>query len=141
MNTMKIKRVGHSAIIPRKEHETDSGFDLFTSEQLTIPPHETGIAKTGIAIQLPTGYEMMIRPRSGISTKTPIRVIIGTIDSGYTGEIGIIVDNPTDSRMVIERGTKLAQGVVQYLPEINPMVVYDFDETERGSSGFGSSGV
>ena len=136
----QVKRLHRNAVMPHKAHDTDSGFDLYTTERLEIPASSTGIAKTGIAVQLPPHHEMVIRPRSGISTKTPIRVIIGTIDSGYTGEIGIIVDNPTDYRMVIEAGTKLAQGVIQYVPDMEPVLVDELGETNRGSNGYGSTG-
>lgn len=140
MLEMKIKRLHLDAINPHKAHESDSGFDLYTCEALQIEPYSTGIAKTGIALQLPQGYEMMIRPRSGVSVNTPSRVIIGTIDSGYTGEIGIIVDNPTDKTMVIVSGTKLAQGIVQQLPTVTTTIVQEFDSTDRGASGYGSTG-
>lgn len=137
---MKVQLLHDDAVVPVKAHETDSGYDLYTTEAITIEPHSSGIAPTGIAIQLPMGYEMMIRPRSGISVKTPMRVIVGTIDAGYTGEIGIIVDNPTSARMTIAKGTKLAQGVIQAVPQLGIKVVGTLSDTDRGSGGYGSTG-
>lgn len=139
-NELRVKLLHDDAVIPVKAHATDSGYDLYTCSETVIEPQSSGIAKTGIAIQLPFGYEFVVRPRSGISTKTPIRVIIGTVDCGYTGEIGIIVDNPTNARMVIAKGTKLAQGVIQIVPQMPVVIVDELDDTKRGSGGFGSTG-
>src|SRR5690625_7635702 len=88
-----FKRLTEDAILPVKAHPTDSGFDLFTSEFDYIKCGYTKVVKTGIAIKLPPGYEAQVRPRSGVTSKTKLRVQLGTIDNEYTGEIGIIVDN------------------------------------------------
>jgi len=88
-----FKRLTDDAIIPTKAHPTDSGFDLYASEDVIIEPGETKIIPTGIAAELPAGYEAQVRPRSGVTAKTKLRVQIGTIDNGYAGEIGVIVDN------------------------------------------------
>src|SRR5690625_3792789 len=88
-----FKRLNDSATIPTKAHPTDSGFDLYASEDVIIEPGETAVVPTGIAVKLPEGYEAQVRPRSGVTAKTKLRVQIGTIDNGYAGEIGVIVDN------------------------------------------------
>src|SRR5699024_3133473 len=88
-----FKRLSDEATIPTKVHPTDSGFDLYASEDVIIEPGETAIVPTGIAVELPKGFEAQIRPRSGVTAKTKLRVQLGTIDNGYTGEIGVIVDN------------------------------------------------
>src|SRR5699024_5645455 len=88
-----FKRLSSDAVIPTKAHASDSGFDLYASEDVIIEPGETVIVPTGIAIELPPGYEAQVRPRSGVTAKTKLRVQLGTIDNGYTGEIGVIVDN------------------------------------------------
>ncbi|MEW4281789.1 dUTP diphosphatase [Priestia megaterium] len=90
---VKIKRLSEDAVIPKYAHEGDAGFDIVASEDVIIEPGETKIVPTGLAIALPPGYEAQIRPRSGITVKTKLRVQLGTIDAGYNGEIGIIVDN------------------------------------------------
>jgi dUTP pyrophosphatase len=90
---VKIKRLSEDAVIPKYAHEFDAGFDLVAAEDVIIEPGETKIVPTGLAIALPPGYEAQIRPRSGITVKTKLRVQLGTIDAGYNGEIGIIVDN------------------------------------------------
>ncbi|WP_244513536.1 dUTP diphosphatase [Oceanobacillus limi] len=93
---VKVKRIHSDAVIPTKAHDGDAGFDLFAVEDVIIEPNGTALVKTGIAVELPEGYEMQIRPRSGITLKTKLRVQFGTVDSTYRGEIGVIVDNITD---------------------------------------------
>lgn len=88
-----VKKLTDDAIVPFKAHPTDSGFDLFANEDVVIAPGETKIIKTGIAIQLPAGHEGQIRNKSGITSKTKLRVQLGTIDEPYRGELGVIVDN------------------------------------------------
>lgn len=88
-----FKRLNEDAVIPTKAHATDSGFDLVASADVIIEPGETAVVPTGIAVQLPVGYEAAVRPRSGVTSKTKLRVQLGTIDNGYAGEIGVIVDN------------------------------------------------
>src|SRR5699024_11703840 len=88
-----FKRLTKDAIIPTKAHASDSGFDIAASEDVIIEPGETAVVKTGIAVELPPGYEAQVRPRSGVTAKTELRVQIGTSDYGYAGEIGVIVDN------------------------------------------------
>ena len=89
---LQIKRLTETAILPVKAHATDSGFDLFADEDVIIEPGETAVIKTGIAIALPPNHEAQIRPKSGVTSKTDLRVQLGTVDEAYRGEIGIIVD-------------------------------------------------
>ena len=90
---LQVKRLSSEAILPTKAHATDSGFDLYAADDIYIKPGETVIVPTDIAIKLPEGYEAQVRPRSGITSKTKLRVQLGTIDNDYTGGIGVIVDN------------------------------------------------
>jgi len=166
----KTKKVGfkqltEDAIIPTREHSTDSGFDLYANEDVIIYPGGTQIISTGIAVQLPEGCEATVRPRSGITSKTKLRVQLGTIDNGYAGDIGVIVDNTETytgpgegyyqtvgggrvegdcyykGAYLIKKGDKIAQLVVQFLPKTEGVEVDDLSKTERGGKGFGSSGV
>jgi dUTP pyrophosphatase len=99
---VKIKRLHDAAVIPQYAREGDAGFDLVAVEDTVIEPGETKIVPTGIAVSLPPGYEAQIRPRSGITVKTKLRVQLGTIDSGYVGEIGVIVDNISQMKYNVE---------------------------------------
>ena len=89
---VKIKR---KPGVPMPAYATDgsAGFDLVAAEDVLISPGETVIVPTGLSVELPDGYEMQVRPRSGISVKTKLRVQLGTVDSDFRGEIGVIVDN------------------------------------------------
>lgn len=160
-----FKRLSDSAVIPAKAHASDSGFDLVASEDVIIEPGETAVVPTGIAVSLPSGYEAQVRPRSGVTAKTKLRVQLGTIDNGYNGEIGVIVDNinvynkdspdmaqgisegynwgypARNGSYVIRKGDRIAQLVVQPLPAVEAIEVSDVEETERGVGGFGSTGV
>jgi len=93
LNKIGFKRLNDDATLPTKAHPTDSGFDLYASEDVIIEPGETEVVPTGIAVELPKGFEAQVRPRSGVTAKTKLRVQLGTIDNGYKGEIGVIVDN------------------------------------------------
>ena len=163
-----FKRLNDDAIIPTKAHPTDSGFDLYASEDVIINPGETTVVPTGIAVELPPGYEATVRPRSGITAKTKLRVQLGTIDNEYRGEIGVIVDNISeasneadygyyrlngdywiDHRVKAEKGSylirkheRIAQLVIQPLPAVEAYELEgELKETDRGEGGFGSSGV
>ena len=140
MNNLNIKLLSDNATTPTRANPTDSGLDLYVSETVSIPPKTTKIVKTDIAIELPVGYEGQVRPRSGISLKTKLRVALGTIDQTYHKEIGIITDNISDKPIVVQKGQRLAQLViapVQY-PDVN--VVKEF-KYESDRSGYGSTGI
>ena len=156
-----FKRLTDDAVLPVRAHYSDSGFDLFANEDVVIQPGETEVIKTGIAVHLPEGYEAQVRPRSGVTSKTKLRVQLGTIDNDYTGQIGILVDNIERSttmagmnvdgsinedikykygRYAIRKGDKLAQLVIQELPPVHAYEIEELPTTPRGSNGFGSSG-
>lgn len=90
---LKVKKIHPDAVIPKYAQQGDSGFDLVAVEDVIIEPGETKLIKTGLAFDIPKGYEIQVRPRSGITLKTKLRVQLGTIDSNYRGEVGVIVDN------------------------------------------------
>jgi dUTP pyrophosphatase len=117
------------------------GYDLFSNEDVTIQAKKTHIVKTGVYVELPDGVEMQIRPRSGLSVKHDILTILGTIDSDYRGEIGVIIKNIGDSDFVVKKGDRIAQSVfaIVELPEL--LTVDAISETKRGSGGFGSTGI
>lgn len=136
-----IKKLTEDAIVPFKANPSDSGFDIFANDEFIIESGCTSIVSTGIAIQLPVGHEAQIRPRSGITAKTKLRVQLGTIDESYRGEIGIIVDNIGQEMIVINNGMKLAQLVIRPVSHPSVLIVDDLNETDRGNDGFGSTGV
>lgn len=118
-------------------------FDLAASEAKTISANTTVIVPTGIKVAVPFGYEMEIRPRSGASLKTALRVANspGTIDSDYRGEVGIIITNTSKVDLDIKKGDRIAQGCIKEVIQADFDVVNKLSETDRGEGGFGSTGV
>jgi dUTP pyrophosphatase len=90
---VRIKRLNENAIIPQYAHDYDAGVDLVATEDVVVEPGDTIKVPTGIAVSIPPGYEATVRPRSGITLNTKLRVQLGTIDAGYNGELGVVVDN------------------------------------------------
>ena len=139
MSILPIKLLSENAILPTRANPTDSGLDLYVAEDTTIPAHSTVVVPTHIAIDLAYGYEAQVRPRSGNSLKTKLRVALGTIDHTYNKEIGIITDNIGDETIVVKAGTRLAQLVIAPVMLPEPTEVQEFDdESERGA--YGSTG-
>lgn len=139
---LKIKQLHPLATIPTYAHPGDAGLDLFAIESQEILPGETQLIKTGIAIALPSGYEAQIRPRSGLALKHSLSVLNspGTIDTGYRGEIGIILINHGKKTFKVVPKMKVAQMVVTSFIQAKVIAVKEFDPTSRGSKGFGSTG-
>ncbi|PRT14045.1 dUTP diphosphatase [Bacillus toyonensis] len=143
---VKIKRV-KDVKLPKYAKPGDSGFDLVAAEDTVIWPGETKVVQTGLAFEIPPGYELQVRPRSGMTRNTKLRVALGTVDSGYRGEVGVLVDNteiPISLNMkahVIERGTRIAQGVIAPVETAHFVEVNELSHSERGQNGFGSSGI
>lgn len=153
-----VKKIHDDAIIPEFAHVTDSGADLYTSKDLSLAPRQKGIAPTGICVALPPGFGATIRNKSGNTVKgvsckikvneeellasgrVDVTVYLGTIDNAYRGEIGIMVRNDSDFPIVIPKGTKLAQLVLEKIYQCDFEEVDSLDETDRGEGGFGSTG-
>jgi len=136
---LNIKRLSDNAILPKRANEFDSGLDLYASEDVTVKAGKTLIIPTDIAIELPIGYEAQVRPRSGMSVKTKLRVVLGTIDRTYHDRIGIIADNIGTQPYEVKKGDRVAQLVIA--PVVYPAAqeVKEFSyESDRG--GFGSTG-
>jgi len=152
VNKLQIKFVNTSDNSdPLWAKEGDSGFDLRAclpngEKEVTLQPFERMLIPTGLYFELPMGYELQIRPRSGHSFKTGLMAILGTVDTGYRGEIKVIMINLSNQPQKIEAGERIAQGVVasRVSTEFGKLVklksVKELSETERGSGGFGSTG-
>lgn len=141
--TIPVKKLHELAVIPAYAKEGDAGFDLSAVEKVVIHPGQRALVKTGLAFEIPAGFELQIRPRSGLALKKGITCLNspGTIDSGYRGEVGVILINHGEDTFVVELGDRIAQGVVNQLPNVVLLETGVLSETERGSTGFGSSGV
>jgi dUTP pyrophosphatase len=139
---INIKIVRDSAVVPHYATSGASGFDFVALKSIHIYPLETILFETGLIFEIPPGLEIQIRPRSGLSKKTPIRIANtpGTIDSDYRGEVGILLNNIGDWPVLISAGDKIAQGVVCPVRKALFNITEHLSETKRGSSGFGSTG-
>lgn len=137
---LKYLTLNPKAIPPAFAHDGDSGFDLHSIEDIMLYPGMCRTIPTGLSFEIEKGYELQVRPKSGLSTKSPLRVILGTIDSSYRGEVSIIVECYTIPYH-IEIGDKIAQGVIVKLPEVFFQQVETLSSTTRGNNGFGSTGI
>lgn len=130
--------------LPTYAREGDAGMDIRAAEDVVLNMGETKIVPTGLKVAIPEGYELQVRPRSGLSLKTPLRVANapGTIDAGFRDEIGIIVTNTGDKYFTISKGDRIAQIVLQKVPRINWQVVNSVASIgENRGGGFGSTGI
>lgn len=140
---LNIKKLSNDAILPCYAHEGDAGMDLFSNCDVIIGPGETKLIKTGIAIELPLGYEAQVRPRSGLALKNSITVLNtpGTIDSGYRGEVGVVLINHSNTAFTVEKGMKIAQMVITTYISAKIIEVDELSDSDRGIGGFGSTGL
>ena len=143
MLKVKIRRLRDDAIIPRYAHgpEEDAGMDLHAVEPATLGPGETKLVPTGVAIELPPGYEAQIRPRSGLALKYGITLpnSPATIDPGYRGELRVILHNLGREPFAIEPGERIAQMVIARYEAVE-WEESELGDSRRGEGGFGSSG-
>ena len=139
---LKVKKLSPEAILPSYAREGDAGLDLYALKQMVIEPGKSALVPTGIAIELPSGTEAQVRPRSGLALKHGLSVLNtpGTVDEGYRGEVGVILINHGTSAFTIERGMKIAQMVVSPRLQVAVVEVAELSDTQRGAGGFGSTG-
>lgn len=142
---MKVRIKSDSGILPFYETEGSAGMDLkaYIDEPLTLKPGQRMLVPTGLYIELPVGYEAQIRARSGLAIKKGIGLVngVGTIDSDYRGEIKVILINWGNEDFIIENGDRIAQMVIAKYERVKWEETDDLSETERGSGGFGHTGV
>ena len=143
MTKIQIKKLSVSVSIPKYETPGSSGMDIaaFIKNNVTIYPGEKALVPTGFSISVPIGYEVQIRPRSGLAAKKSITVLNtpGTIDADYRGEVKVILINLGKEKFIIENGDRIAQMVVCPVTQANFEEVKVLSNTERGSGGFGST--
>ena len=140
---VKIKlENGCENFCPKKAHPDDAGYDLYSRIDAVLEPLSGMAIPVGFAMELPSGYEAQIRPRSGLAAKHHITVTNspGTVDANYRGEIKAILYNLGKEPFIIQCGDRIAQMVICKLPEIELQEVTALSESDRGTGGFGSSG-
>lgn len=140
---VKIKKLNAKAHVPHYAHFGDSGADLFSTVDTVLQPMERQAVPTGLAAEVPEGFELQVRPKSGLALKSGLTVLNtpGTVDFGYRGEIKVILINLSDEPYHIEVGQKIAQLVVAPVAYARFEEVETLSETTRGEGGFGSTGL
>lgn len=140
---VKIKRIHPDARFPKYEHPGDSGADLYALEEFILPPLERKIIPTGLCAEVPPGFELQVRPKSGLALSHGLTVLNtpGTIDAGYRGEIKVILINLGQDTYRVKIGQKIAQLVVTPVVTACFQEVDEVSESERGAGGFGSTGL
>ncbi len=143
MNVQIINKSKHAT--PNYETEGSAGMDLRANinESMVLKPLERAIIKTGLFIALPVGFEAQVRPRSGLAAKKGITVLNspGTVDADYRGEIGVILVNLSNEEFIVNDGERIAQLIIAKHERVNWQEVSVLSVTERGTGGFGSTGV
>lgn len=143
MQVKIINRSKHS--LPTYETNSSAGLDVRAnlSENVVLEPFERALVKTGLFMEIPDGFECQVRPRSGLALKKGITVLNspGTIDADYRGEVGVILINLSNEQVVIEDGERIAQLVFAPVEQAHWIDSIELSETERGTGGFGSTGV
>lgn len=140
MLTIKINKLENDAVVPNKANLTDAGYDLYAVEETKIPARGRSIVRTGISMAIPNGHVGLIWPRSGLAVKSGIDVLAGVVDSGYRGEVCIVLQNHTEYDYIVRKHDRAAQMLIQQILSPSISLVDSLNESDRGTGGFGSSG-
>lgn len=143
---LPFAKVHPDAVAPKYNYPSDSGFDLHSVTSLHIQPLSRALVPTGLKFNIKDGYEIQVRPKSGLAINQGLTVLNtpGTVDSGYDGEVKVILYNSTQNTIEIIKGQKIAQACVCPVVNgrwLNPIEVNEITDKDRGSNGFGSTGI
>jgi dUTP pyrophosphatase len=144
--TIKVEVTSGDSVFPKYAYPSDSGFDLHASEEVIIGPFGRALVPTGLKLSFEEGYEIQVRPKSGLAIKQGLTVLNtpGTVDQGYTGEIQVIIFNTNNTTITIPKGMKIGQGVLCPVVQgkyVNFEPVDKVEDKDRGNNGFGSTGI
>jgi dUTP pyrophosphatase len=143
MTDIRFQRLSPDAVLPGRANTGDAGLDLATVEHVSLAPGERRLVRTGLAVEIPAGHGGLVLPRSGLALKHGVTGVNspGLIDSGYRGEIGVILLNTDQAESVdFEVGDRIAQLLVVPFNELSPTWAENLEDSDRGNGGFGSSG-
>jgi dUTP pyrophosphatase len=146
MKVVKVKKLNDDAVMPSYNYPSDSGFDLHSTESVEIPSLGRVLVPTGLSFDIPDGYEIQVRPKSGLAINQGLTVLNtpGTADCGYTGEIKVIVFNTNNYSVLIPKGMKIAQAVLCPVVNggwVNLNEIHNTINKDRNENGFGSTGI
>ncbi|MFA5001223.1 MAG: dUTP diphosphatase [Candidatus Paceibacterota bacterium] len=137
---IKIKKLVPEAKIPNYAHLDDAGMDIYALEDVVLGPNERVRVKTGIAMEIPTGFVGLVWDKSGLSTNYGLKTLAGVIDAGYRGEVQIGLINLSGEAYTIKKQDKIAQILIQKIEQPEILEVRELSATPRGEGGFGSTG-
>ena len=142
MTQLPVRKVRPGAVLPSRAYDGDAGLDLAAAEAVVLAPGERAVVGTGLAVAVPEGHGGFVQPRSGLAAKHGITIVNapGLVDSGYRGEVKVVLLNTGDEPFEVEPGMRIAQFVVLPVAAVEPVEVADLPESERGECGYGSSG-
>jgi len=140
---IKIKRLNPGAIIPHYNHDGDAGMDVYSCEDASINPNERKLIYTGLSFEVPRGFEIQIRPKSGLALNSGITILNtpGTLDSGYRGELKVILFNTSKNIYNVKKSEKIAQIILARYEEAEIEETNELTQTTRAEGGFGSTGL
>ena len=138
---IKIKKLNENATLPKYAKPGDAGMDFYSNEEVILEPNQRKLISTGISMAIPEGYVGLFWDKSGIASKFGIKTMAGVIDSGYRGEIKILLHNLSTEKFEVKKGMKIAQMLIQPVEQKQIIEVDLLDQTERGEGGFGSTGL
>lgn len=136
-----VKRLTKDAIIPTRGSDASVGYDLYSTDEIIIPPTHRALVGTSVAILMPNGVYGRVAPRSGLAVKNGIHVGAGVVDPDYTGEIMVVLFNHGDKDFEVKKGDRIAQLILEKCETPRVEEIGFLEETDRGSGGFGSTGA
>jgi dUTP pyrophosphatase len=139
-DTLRFKRLDERATLPTRGSAASAGLDIYSIEDISIEPKQRVLARTGLAVAVPTGFYGRVAPRSGLAVKNGLDVLAGVIDSDYRGELCCALLNTGDETLILPSGSRLCQLIIEQIITPTPAWAEDLDETTRGAGGFGSTG-
>lgn len=137
---IKIIKLDRNAKIPSYAHHGDAGMDFYCLNKTVVEPKKRKAVLTGIALEIPKGFVGLIWDKSGLALKNGIKTMAGVIDSGYRGEVQIVVYNTNQKQFIFEKGDKVAQMLIQKIESPELVEVENISDSNRGTGGFGSTG-
>lgn len=139
LTVLRFKQLDARAVLPKRGSALAAGLDLFSIEDVQLPPKQRAMVRTGLAVAIPPGFYGRVAPRSGLAAKNGLDVLAGVIDSDYRGEICCILYNTGDEVLDLPAGSKICQLILEKIITPEAAWVVDLDETARGAGGFGST--
>ena len=142
MTQLPVRKVRPDAVLPSRAYDGDAGLDLSAAEAVVLAPGERAVVGTGLAVAVPEGHAGFVQPRSGLAAKHGITIVNapGLVDSGYRGEVKVVLLNTGDEPFEVLPGMRIAQFVVLPVAAVELVEVADLPDTQRGERGYGSSG-